>query len=392
MQPLDGILVLDLARGYPGAYTTMILADFGADVIRIDPPSRTPTNPEIAVREAAFNTVNRNKRSAVVNLQTPEGQEVFSRLVKKADVLLEGFRPGVMKRLNSDYDRLAEINPRLVYCSLSGFGQTGPYAHLPGHDMNYIAIAGLLSQIGPKDGAPCLPSNYLADMAGAGLNGVIGILLALAAREKTGKGQYIDIAYMDGALSLMAYDAPRYFATGVVPRRGETQFTGSVSWINVYRCKDGEYMTVATLEGHLYENLCRALEREDLASKQHVTPEEDLEVREAFAAIFLTRTRDEWWEYLKDKDTCVGPVYYLNETVANPQVRHREMVVEITHPQLGTVKQLGIPVKLSETPGQIKSVGVPSGTDSRRVLSEIGYSDLEIENLRKLGAVAASEG
>ena len=391
MQPLDGTLVLDLARGYPGAYTTMILADFGANVIRIDPPSRTPSVPEIAVREAAFNTVNRNKRSAVVNLQTPEGQEVFQRLVKKADVLLEGFRPGVMRRLNAGYDALKTINPRLVYCSLSGFGQTGPYAHLPGHDMNYIAIAGLLSQIGPKGGAPCLPSNYLADIAGAGLNGVIGILLALAAREKTGQGQYIDIAYLDGAMSLMAYDAPLYFATGSVPRRGETQFTGSLPWINVYRCKDGEYITVATLEGHLYENLCRALGRDDLASKQRATPEENEKIRAAFAEIFLTRTRDEWWEFLKDKDTCVGPVYYLDETVADPQVRHREMVVEMTHPQLGTVRQLGIPVKLSETPGQIKSVGVPSGTDSRQILVELGYSDREIQSLHERGAIGLAE-
>jgi crotonobetainyl-CoA:carnitine CoA-transferase CaiB-like acyl-CoA transferase len=162
-------------------------------------------------------------------------------------------------------------------------------------------------------------------------------------------------------------------------------------WINVYRCKDGEYITVATLEGHLYENLCRALGRDDLASKQRATPEENEKIRAAFAEIFLTRTRDEWWEFLKDKDTCVGPVYYLNETVADPQVRHREMVVEMTHPQLGTVRQLGIPVKLSETPGQIKSVGVPSGTDSRQILVELGYSDREIQSLHERGAIGLAE-
>jgi len=387
MFPLEGLLVLDLARGYPGAYSTMFLGDFGARIIRIDPPTRSNASQESLTREAAFNTVNRNKRSMVINLQVETGQAVFYRLVKKADVLLEGFRPGVMKRLKADYDTLKEINPRLIYCSSSGFGQTGPYKELPAHDMNYIAIGGLLSQIGPKGGAPTLPSNFLADMAGAGLHGVIGILLALAAREKTRQGQYVDIAYLDGALSLLAYDTPRYFGYGYVPKRGESNYTGALPWINTYKCKDGEYIAVATLEGHLYANLCKAIGREDLSSKQYATPEENEKIKDIFAEIFLTKTRNEWWEYFKDKNTCVAPVNYLNETFADPQILHREMVVEKIHPQLGKVKQLGIPIKLSETPGEIRDLGVPAGTHTREILTEIGYSDVEIENLNKLGVV-----
>jgi crotonobetainyl-CoA:carnitine CoA-transferase CaiB-like acyl-CoA transferase len=392
MQPLEGVTVLDLARGYPGAYTTMFLGDFGADVIRVDPPPRAEQPPEPAIKEAAYNTVNRNKRSIVINLQTAAGQEVFRRLVKTADVLLEGFRPGVMKRLGADYEALKSTNPRLVYCSLSGFGQTGPYAHLPGHDMNYISIAGLLSQIGPKGGAPCLPSNYLADMAGAGLHGVVGILLALSAREKTGRGQYVDISYLDGAMSLLAYDAPRYFATGVVPKRGESNFTGGLPWVNVYRCKDGEYITVATLEGHLYENLCRALGREDLIGGQREPPEQHEATKAAFAEAFLQRTRNEWWDFFKDKDTCVGPVYYLDEALRDPQVQHRGMVVEVAHPSLGPVKQLGIPIKLSETPGKIKSLGRVSGADSRSVLVGLGYSEEQIKALGDQGVVGLGGG
>jgi crotonobetainyl-CoA:carnitine CoA-transferase CaiB-like acyl-CoA transferase len=387
MFPLEGLLVLDLARGYPGAYSTMFLGDFGAEIIRIDPPARSNASQESLIREAAFNTLNRNKRSMVINMQSEAGQEIFYRLVKKADILLEGFRPGVMKRLKADYDTLKEINPRLIYCSSSGFGQTGPYKDLPAHDMNYIAIGGLLSQIGPKSGAPSLPSNFLADMAGAGLHGVIGLLLALAAREKTGKGQFVDIAYLDGALSLLAYDTPRYFSDGYVPRRGESNFTGGLPWINTYKCKDGEYITVATLEAHLYTNLCRAIGREDLVSKQYTTREENEKIKNIFAEIFLTKTRYEWWEFFKDKNTCVAPVNYLNEALADPQVLHREMVVEKSHPKLGAVKQLGIPVKLSETPGKIRNLGVPAGTHTNGILAEIGYSTTEIENLNKLGVV-----
>jgi crotonobetainyl-CoA:carnitine CoA-transferase CaiB-like acyl-CoA transferase len=247
--------------------------------------------------------------------------------------------------------------------------------------MNYVAIGGLLSQIGPKEGPPYLASNWLADMAGAGLHGVIGILLALRARETTGKGQYIDISYLDAAMSLLAYDTAQYFGTGTVPRRGETSFTGAVPWINVYRCKDGEYITIATLEGHLYENLCRALGREDLVSKQRASPEENERIKAVFAEIFLTRTRDEWWEYLKGKDTCVGPVNYLDEAFADPQVQHRQMAVDIPHPQLGTVKQLGLAIKLSETPGSIKSLGVPAGSDTQALLTGLDYSPAEIGDL-----------
>ena len=394
MLPFSGLVVLDLSRGYPPAYATMTLADFGAEVIRVDPPpseSRRGDRDGDPEELAAYTTLIRNKRSIIINLRNEEGQAVLYELVKKADVLVEGFRPGVMTRLNADYDTLKEINPRLIYCSLSGFGSDGPYAQRPGHDMNYISLAGVLSLIGPRDGPPYLPSNYIADYAGAALQGLIGILIALAAREKTGKGQFVDISYVDGVISLLAQEAPNYFRTGVVPRRGETMLTGGVPWVNVYKCKDGEYITIAPIETHLYENLCRAIGKEELISKQFTTPEENEKIKAILTEVFQTKTRDEWFEFLKDKNTCVGPVYYLNETFSDPQVLHRKMVEEVDHPKFGKIKQIGIAVKLSETPGQIKSLGTLSGSDTEEILLEAGYSKEEIGKLRSSGAVGFAE-
>jgi len=256
--------------------------------------------------------------------------------------------------------------------------------------MNFIAIGGLLSQIGDKGSAPYLPSNFLADMAGAGLHGVIGILLAIAAREKTGKGQFVDISYLDGAMSLLAYDSPNYFASGYIPKRGQSNFTGALPWINTYKCKDGEYIAVAALEAHLYANLCKAIGHEELISRQFTTTEDNERIKTMLQEIFLTRTRNEWWEYFKDKNTCVAPVNYLNEAFADPQVRHRGMVVDIPHSKLGVVKQLGIPIKLSDTPGQIRTLGVPSGAQSKEILRQLGYNAAEIANLETTGVVGVS--
>jgi crotonobetainyl-CoA:carnitine CoA-transferase CaiB-like acyl-CoA transferase len=332
---------------------------------------------------AAFYALDRNKRSIVVDLKKDRGREVFLRLVEKADVLIEGFRPGVMDRLGVGYSRLSELNPRLVYCALTGYGQTGPYAALPGHDMNYVAIAGALSMIGPRGGAPCFPSNYLADLAGAGLHGTIAVLLALAAREKTGRGQYVDLAYLDGVMSLLTMEAKSYFMTGKVPRRGETAPTGGYPLAQALKCSDGKYFTVACFEHRFWVNLCKAIGREDLTAYDLPRdPEQrDWAIAE-LQKVFLTKTRDEWWEFLKPLNTCVAPVLDYDEACDNEQVRARDMVMEFDHPEFGNIRQIGIVAKMSDTPGSVRSLGIPAGASTNEVLSWLGYGTDDIAGLR----------
>jgi crotonobetainyl-CoA:carnitine CoA-transferase CaiB-like acyl-CoA transferase len=392
MQALDGITVLDLARGYPPAHSTMFLGDFGARVIKVDPPGGNIMDKALGIdaqdeRFAALNRLNRNKDTIVINMQSEEGMDVFYRLVKQADVLVEGFRPGVMKRLRADYDTLKGVNPRLIYCAVSGWGSDGPYAQIPGHDPCFLGITGALSMSGPRGGVPCPPSNYLADMGGAAMHGLTGILIALLARERTGRGQFVDISYADGTLSLMDYDTSSFLYSGVIPKRGETFLTGLTAWGNIYKCQDGEYFVVACGEPHFWKNLCQAIGREDLIASHGAPPQEQEKVIAELASIFLTRTRDEWWQFLKDKNVCVAPVYDISEALNDPQLLHRQMVLEVEHPTLDGIKQIGFPVKLSDTPAQIRNLGRIAGADTQKIMAELGYSPEDIQRLGQEGAI-----
>lgn len=386
---LEGTFVLDLTRRYPGAFAAMLLADFGADVIKVDPPVASGVTPQGDDEEtfAAYTAVDRNKRSITLDLKKSEAKDILKRLAVRADVLVEGFRPGVMDRLGVGYTALATLNPRLIYCSLSGFGQDGPYAKIPAHDMNYIGIAGALSLIGERDGQPYLPSNIIADYAGAALHGAVGVLLALLARQKTGRGQFVDIAYLDAVVSLITPSICEYFYTGVAPVRGKHAFTGGLPWAQVFRCKDGKYFTIGAAEQHLWANLCRAIGRQNLIPYKDAGGERGEEVISELSEVFATRGRDEWYAYLIDKEACIGPVNTIDEAVKDPQVLHREMVVELNHPKLGKVKQPGVAIKLSDTPATIRRLGVPTGSDSEAVLAELGYSGAEIAALREAGAL-----
>ena len=394
---LEDIRVIDLSWQGPGPYCTMMLADLGADVIRVQEPGLSGRRAASAAKEetlpgndpkmVAYIAHERNKRSMTLNLKHEEAKEAFYKLVRVSDVVVEGYRPGVVKRLQIDYETLKNINPRLVYCSISGYGQDGPYAKIAGHDINYIALAGTLGIIGEKGKTPAIPLNLVADYGAGGMQAAFGILAALHARETTGKGQYVDISLADGVLSLLAEVISSYFITGITPRRGEMLLNGGVPHYNVYQTKDGKYLSIGCLEPWLYENLCRTLGREDFILHQNTEGEKREEIFRTFREIFQGRTRDEWFDFLKDKDVCVGKVYDFEEIFDDPQLKHREMIVEVTHPLGGKIKQVGIPVKLSETPGAIRQPAALRGEHTGAVLKELGYSVQAIEEMKSSGGI-----
>ena len=390
MGVLDGIKVLELARVPPAEMPGMFLADMGADVLKIETPPDEPED-EAARRRAAFVYVNRNKRSLALNLKAPEGQAIFKRLAATADVIVEGFRPGVMKRLGADYESIKAGNPRVIYCSLSGFGQNGPYRDFPAHDGNYLSLAGVLALIGEQGRKPVFPLNLVADYAGASMHGALGIMMALFARERTGRGQLVDVSYLDTSVALLAATPNmRFFwSDGMAPKRGEGFLGGSYPYYAVYETRDKKLLTIGCTEPWLWANFCKAIDRPDFVQfarqpDQYVRAANEKEVRcrEAIEAIMRTRTRDEWYDYLTKADVCVGKVYDAHEMVQDPQVQARDMIVEINHPRHGKVTQFGQPIKLSDTPGSARTASPYSGEHTDQVLRELGMESGEIEKLR----------
>lgn len=395
---LDGIKILELTRVGPGAFCTMMLADMGAEVLKIEaPPSAklagSGASPKAEdARELATSFTNRNKKSMTLNLKDPAGHAILQELAKSYDVLVEGFRPGVMQRLGGDYERLKKLNPRLIYCALSGYGQDGPYRDYPAHDLNYLSLAGVANLIGQPEGPPAIPLNIVADYAGASMHGVTGIMFALFARERTGKGQFVDVSYLDTTISLLVAtpNVRAYFADDVMPRRGKGVFGGGYAYYGFYETKDRKMITIGCTEPWLWENLCDAINRPDLkdcgmkagdfsgyATERHTYARAELQ------KLFLTKTREEWFDILTKADVCVGKVYDLPEVFQDPQVRHRQMAVELDHPVAGKVTQPGVAVKLSDTPGSIRSFAPALGQNTEEVLRGIGYSAAKIAELRE---------
>lgn len=398
--PLTGIRVLELNRVAPGAFCTMMLGDMGAEVIRVETPRRAAASKDMdATRDDLWERsefANRNKRSMTLNLKAPEAQQILHRLTEDADVVVEGFRPGVAARLGADYATLSALNPRLVYCSLSGFGQDGPYRDRAGHDLNYLAIAGVLGQLGAPDTAPPIPLNLVADYAGASLHGVIGILLALLARQTTGRGQQVDIAYLDTAFALLTAvpGIRNYLVGGAEPRRGENVFAGEHPYYALYRTRDDRWLSVGCMEPWLWDNFCKAVGRPELSTQGmhgtdfHRPPSTAQRAAKAeLDALIRTRTLAEWEQLLADADVCIGRVNGFAEAVADPQLRHRQMLLPLGDPEQPQALQPGMAIKLGATPGSIRSLPARTGQHTAAILAELGYSDAEIEKLGRLQAI-----
>jgi crotonobetainyl-CoA:carnitine CoA-transferase CaiB-like acyl-CoA transferase len=388
--PLEGMKVLDLTRLLPGGYCTMLFADLGADVLKIEEPGKGDyvrwMDPFKGGHSSGHLALNRGKRSMTLNLKSERGAEVLLRLVRDADVVLESFRPGVMDRLGVGYERLAEENPGLVYCAITGYGQDGPYKDRAGHDANYLGFAGVLGIMGPRDGDPSIAGVQIADVGGGGMMAAVGILAALQDRARTGRGRFLDISMMDGAMSWLGFHAAGYFIDGVPPKRGQMRLNGKLACYRVYKCADGKYVTVGALEPQFWAALCKALGVPELAERQMAPPEEQDAVGEQIQEILMRRTRDEWVRELADLDACFGPVNDFAEAFADPQVVARGMRTEVPTSE-GPAGVVANPIKTvgEEPPTLGPAPGFGEHTDE--ALRAAGYSDAEIADLRTAGAV-----
>ena len=394
--PLENLKVLDLSRLLPGGFCSLLLADFGADVVKVEdtglgdyirwsPPYYEGA--ELSARSALFLALNRGKRSIRVDLKNDAGKQILLRLARDADVLLESFRPGVLDRLGVGYERLRQENPRLIYCAITGYGQDGPNRERSGHDMNYLGLNGLLGLTGEPDGPPVQAAGQIADLGGGALMALVGVLVALRERERSGEGQLVDCSMFDGSLSWLAMVAAEMFATGNVPRRGGLHLAGGILCYRPYRCADG-HVTLGALEPKFWAEFCRGVGREDLLEHAFDPPGSD--AHRAVEEVFASRTRDQWRAFASEHDCCLEPVLDLDEALASELVVAREMVVELDQPGAQrAVKLLGAPIKLSRTPADpTRAPGPALGQNTDELLAAAGYSPEEIAALHEAGAVA----
>jgi len=387
-EALDGIKVLDLSRLLPGPYCSMLLADMGAEVIKIEDPQIGDyirwMPPMIGNNSGIHVILNRNKSAMKLNLKAKPGREIFLKMVKEADIVLEGFRPGIMDKLGLGYDILSGVNPGIIYCSISGYGATGLLSKKAGHDINFLALSGILSYSGKKDGRPTLAGVQIADIGGGALFAAYSILAAIIARQKSNKGQFIDVSMSDGA---MAWNAMRYgdwIAGGRIPSPGDDMLNHGFACYNIYETSDGCYMALGAVEPQFWVAFCNKIERPDLAGAKYLD-QGDIQttLEEELQEVFLKKTRDEWVDFLREVDCCCTPVLTMEEAFSHQHFKERDMCKELKHEDWGTYRQLGFPVKFSKTPAKLKSHAPEHGEHTHRILRELGLTEDEINKLEK---------
>ncbi|MDR2550370.1 MAG: CoA transferase [Desulfobulbus sp.] len=386
-----GVKVLDVSRLLPGPFCSMLLADFGAEVVKVEDPGGGDYIrwwPPFLGKNSGFHVVlNRNKKSLTLNLKHPEGKRIFMRLAETADVVLEGFRPGVMDRLGLGYAALRAINPRLVYCAVTGYGADGPRALRAGHDINYLALNGVLSYSG-RQGNPTLSGVQIADLGGGALYAAFAIATALFARERLGEGQYIDLAMADGALTWHCLRWGKYLADGLVPVQGDDFLNHGFACYNLYATRDGRTMSLGALEPQFWQLFCETVGRPEWNTSRYFEPgPHQRELQREVTALFLTRDLREWTELFAGADCCCEPVLNLDEVLADEQIRQRQMVVEMIHEAWGTYRQLGIAPKLSRTPGTIRGHAPELGEHTTGILAAMGIDAAEQAQLRAAKAI-----
>lgn len=381
-QPLDGVRVLDLTRLLPGPLATQHLADQGAEVIKIEDTGAGDYARSMGAMAGDssffYQIVNRNKRSLRLDLKHPQGQEIFMRLVETADMLFEGFRPGVMEKLGLGYAAVASRNPRLVYCSISGYGQTGPYALRAGHDINYIGYAGVLDQIGVAGGAPAIPNLQIGDLLGGTMSAVAGAMFALFDAQRSGQGRQVDVAMTDAALAHAIFPLVEVLAHGRVQPRGEDMLTGGTPCYGVYETADGRHMAVGALEEKFWHLVCDTLERPDLKPFRLARGEQGAVARGELEALFRSRSQAEWVTIFDRVDCCVTPVLRLEESLVDPHIVARKMIIEVDG-----VRQFAPPIRLSTPASGLNSRAPAAGADTDALLAELGFDRAGIEALRR---------
>ncbi len=389
MKALEGIRVLDLTRALAGPFCTLMLGDYGADVIKIEMPgtgddTRHWGPPFIGEESAYFLSINRNKRSMTLNFKEAQAREIFLKLVEGFDVVVENFTPGVMSRFGLEYAAVKQANPGIIYCSISGFGQDGPYQSRPAYDQIMQGISGLMSITGEPEGEPEKIGVAVTDI-GAGMWAAFAVMSALYRREQDGEGQYIDISMLDAQVAWLTYQAGYYFAYGRPPQRLGKAHPTLVPY-QAFMAKDGKYFNVAVGSERLWERFCQAVNRGDLKDHpDYATNGVRVENRAALAPLlqeyFLTRDADDWVADLQANSVPAGPINDLADVFSDAQVLHRDMFLEIPHPTLGSIKQTGLPLKFSRTPGGLDRHPPLLGEHNRSILKDLGYSESDIEEL-----------